>query len=415
MRLLLFFLVLNAPLFAQHELSGIVVDAADGKPLSFVHVFLKTDQQYGVITNERGEYRISLDSTQLNDQLVFSLMSYQTHFLRLRDLAADQMTYNLQMETAFLELAEIVVLSDLGLRAIVQKTMDNIPKIYGTKDYLLKAYSREYTINNGEYSQLIEAMLTIRDEPYNAPDREAKVWIDEFRLSDYLGNEDDLFQSRKAKQTALLNGYRSYTNAARYQQIHWVTSIPDSIVELTYQNRGEYLDGRDTLIRIGYEAVFKNSGIDGKILKELRQYFQGEVLINRSEYAMLRNTVGDIDRGHYSDVTYQKIGGKYFLQQLITDGSFRFDSLTNRKVYNKLLYVTDVITDPKAIKAYRKGTLLSTEALIEDIRTPYRPDFWEANPLLILLPAPEALEEGLSRIRSMEAQFRENARKVVKE
>jgi hypothetical protein len=118
-----------AGLTAQMPLQGMLTDAANGAPLAYAYVFLENDQQYGVISNERGEYQILLDSTQLKDRLVVSLMSYQTHYLRLADLEPEQTHYNLQLNTSFLELKEIVILSDLGLRAIVEKALANIPNI----------------------------------------------------------------------------------------------------------------------------------------------------------------------------------------------------------------------------------------------------------------------------------------------
>ncbi|MEO0734930.1 MAG: carboxypeptidase-like regulatory domain-containing protein, partial [Bacteroidota bacterium] len=192
---------LSGILPAQLTLTGIVVDEANGAPLPFVYVFLESDQDYGVITNERGEYQIRLTEEQRQGHLVFSLMSYQTHRFPLRDLAPEQTVYNLQMATSFLELEEIVVVSDKGLRRIVRETLDNIPNVYGHKDYLLKAYYRRYDIENGEYAQLIDAMVTVRDRPYLSPkyvthdltERSlpqgypVKAWADEFRLSDYNG------------------------------------------------------------------------------------------------------------------------------------------------------------------------------------------------------------------------------------
>jgi len=136
---------------------------ANGAPLSFVNVFLKSEQSVGVLTNERGEYTIKISEDQMKDELVFSLMSYQTHFERLADLGENQTYLNLQMSSSFVELQEIVVMSDLGLKQIVRRAIEAIPDNYGTDDYLLSAYFRQYDIDDGEYSQLVEAMVNIRD------------------------------------------------------------------------------------------------------------------------------------------------------------------------------------------------------------------------------------------------------------
>lgn len=427
-RFLLFFLFLSAILSAQdRNLQGTVIDAATGEPLSFVYVFLQSDQSYGVITNERGEYQISLREDQLTDQLTFSLMSYQPHSFPLQNLEPEQTYYNVQMSTSFLELAEVVVISDIGLRAIVRETLENIPSAYGADDYLLKAYYRRYDIDNGEYAQLIDAMLTIRDKRYlpmqekaadlrdSAPpiDNRSKAWVDEFRLSDYTGNGQERFQSRKAKQHALLAGYHGAVNSVRRHEIHWINSIM-GIDSMEFTNRGEYLEGQDTLIRIAY-SLFPTRKKDNARTSFFKALFSGELLINLSDKAILRNTLGDLDRGYYTDVRYQKHQGKYYLKQISKDGHFRYDSLRQKHQYNYLLYVTDVVTDRKAIKKYRKGNRINPELTVEDIRTPYRPAYWAKNEIIQKIPAPEALELGISRMRSLEEQFLDNARRIKRD
>ncbi|MFK8165485.1 MAG: carboxypeptidase-like regulatory domain-containing protein [Lewinella sp.] len=411
----LLLLLLSSLLPAQRSLQGMLTDASTGEPLSYTYVFLEKDQQQGVISNERGEYQITLDSTQMTGRLVFSLMSYQTHYLRLADLEPDQTHYNLQLSTSFLELQEIVILSDIGLRTIVESALANIPNIYGTKDYLLKGYFRKYDIDNQEYAQLVEAMVTIKDETYDDPERGVKAWIDEFRMSDYTGTGQERFQTRKNKQHALLGGYPNPMNGIRSHHLHWVTSITGGHDNLRFTNRGEYLEGKDTLIRIAYNWDLKAIGANAEQQARLSDYFTGEVLINRTENAILRNTQGNAGKGFFSDAVYQKVNGKYYLKQLSRGGKLRYDSLQQSHFYQSILYVTDVITEAKQKKAYRKGNRINDELTLEDVRTPYDPKFWAANPMMVKLPAPAALEIGLSRLRSLEEQFRGNARKVVKE
>ncbi|MEM9928348.1 MAG: carboxypeptidase-like regulatory domain-containing protein, partial [Bacteroidota bacterium] len=345
MRALLFLLLLTTTLSAQRTLQGILTDAATGEPLAYAYVFLEQDQQYGVISNERGEYQINLDSTQMNDRLVFSLMSYQPHYLRLADLEPEQSFYNLRMNTSFLELQEIVILSDRGLRNIVQEVLDNIPNRYGSDHHLLKAYFRKYDIENQEYTQLVEAMLTIKDGAYTDPKKSVKSWIDEFRMSDYQGYGRKRFQTRKQQQPALLNGYATFMNSARSHNLHWVTTaLKQGLEVLQFTNRGEYLEGQDTLIRIAYHWDIKANGGDAEQQARLKAYFSGEVLINRTKKVMLRNTVGNLDKGFYTDAAYQQVGSKYYLKQLVRGGTFRYDSLRHTHVYKQVLYVTDIMT-----------------------------------------------------------------------
>ncbi|MEM9528428.1 MAG: hypothetical protein AAGA31_17580, partial [Bacteroidota bacterium] len=269
---------------------------------------------------------------------------------------------------------------------------------------------------------------TIRDKPYlpmqekgndltpNAPptDNRFKAWVDEFRMSDYAGSSPERFQSRKAKQYALLAGYYGPTNSVRRHEIHWANAIV-GIDSMEFTNRGEYLEGQDTLIRIAYKFSPPKRERNARTTYIINTYFSGELLINLTDRAILRNTWGNLDIGFYSDVRYQKHQGKYYLKQISRDGYFRYDSLRQKNQYNYLLYVTDVITDRKPIKQYRKGNRINPELMVEEVRTSYRPAFWAKNEIIQKIPAPEALEMSISRMRSLKEQFLDNARRVKRD
>jgi hypothetical protein len=402
---------------AQRTLSGIVTDSGTGHPLSFVNVFLKSEQSVGVLTNERGEYTINLSEVQLKDELVFSLMSYQTHFERLTQLEEEQTTFNLRMSSSFVELREIVVLSDLGLKQLVRRAIEAIPRNYGSEDYLLEAYYRQYDIDDGEYAQLIEAMVLIRDKPYNKPDRTPKSWINQFRMSDYTGKAPEKFRTRNNSQHILRGGYNFYTNPARMQKIHWLAAWGEKneMQFMTFTQRGEYLDGRDTLVKIQYGVDLQTSGLDSTTARAFESFLTGEILINKTDLAFLRVTNGNPEDNWYEDAVYQKVNGKYYVKQLKHVSEFKYNDHTQTHFYNRVLFVTKVITDPKAIKRTRKRKLMDSGKKVHEVTVAYDPNFWERNEIMTSIPAPEAMETELSRIRTLREQFLDNARRVKRD
>ncbi len=406
-----------AHLPAQRTLTGIVTNSVNGAPLSFVNVFLKSEQSVGVLTNERGEYTIKISEDQMKDELVFSLMSYQTHFERLADLGENQTYLNLQMSSSFVELQEIVVMSDLGLKQIVRRAIEAIPDNYGTDDYLLSAYFRQYDIDDGEYSQLVEAMVNIRDKTYIDPDRATKSWINQFRMSDYTGNATKQFQTRNNSQFVLKGGYEGFTNPARMQKVHWLAAIGEKkeMEFMTFTQRGEYLDGKDTLIRIQYGVDFSTSKLDSNMARAFESFLTGELLINKTDLAFLRVTNGDPEKDWYQDAVYQKINGKYYVKQLQHVSQFSYNSHSQTHFSNKVLFVTDVITNPKTIRKTKKGKFLDKEKKVREVTMAYDPNFWDRNEIMSSVPAPEAMESELSRIRSLRQQFLENARRVKRD
>ena len=413
MRFLLLFILLPLSLTAQRTLSGTVIDAADGHPLSFVSVFLKSNQSRGVLTNERGQFSLKVSEEELKDQLVFSLLSYQTEEVMLQPLGTGDSIINQQLTTSFLELAEITVISDLGLRALIRKVISKIPDNYGADKYLLKGYSRKFSIDDGEYSQVIESMITLKDTRYEDPAKKPKAWIDQFRKSDYQGNaREDIRLSSNGRHT-LLSGYQSMIdNPARAHTIHWLGMLDGKLDNMTFANRGEYVSNGDTLVKIQYGLTRNKLGINDAQREAYASYLTGVVLINKSDFAMVRNTQGQLDKGWYRDIVYHKVNGKYYPKKISAEIQYNYNNRLQTSYQTSLLYITEVIPDPKAIKQAKKGKLLVFEGTLGSIKADYNPNFWANNEILQLLPAPEALQTGLEKIKALEEQYRENARRV---
>lgn len=413
MRSILLLLLLPLCLPAQRTLTGTVIDAADGSPLSFVSVFLKNNQSRGVLTNERGEYTLTVTEEELTDELLFSLLSYQTATVDLSQLPDGQTVINQQIATSFLELAEITVISDIGLRALVNRVIEKIPDNYGADKYLLRGYTRKFSIDDGEYSQVIESMISLRDTPYEDPDKKPKVWIDQFRMSDYQGDAREDMRLYNNGRHTLMAGYTSpLDNPARAHSIHWLGMIDGTLDRMTFANRGEYVSNGDTLIKIQYGLRSDNGELSEAQQQAYSSYLTGEVLINKSDYAMLRNTQGEIDKGWYRDVVYQKVNGKYYPKKISAEIQYEYNNQTQTSYQTSLLYVTEVITTTKAINQRKKGKPLILEGKIATLKADYDPKFWAGNEILQLLPAPDALQSGLERLNKLEDQFRGNARRV---
>lgn len=404
-------------MFGQRTLRGTIIDAATGDALSFVNVFLEKDQSYGVLTNERGEYEITISPDQLDDRLVFSLLSYKTSYADLQELKEGQTVLNLQLSTTFLKLGEITVVSDLGLRQLVRKVLAHIPQNYGSNNSLLRGYVRKYSIDDDAYSQVIEAMVDIRDRAYTDPKaaHTPKAWLAQYRTSDYQGDaREDMRIYNHGKQT-LLGGYLNpFSNAIRYHSIHWLELIDSSLNSMTFANRGEYVANGDTLVKLQY-SLSESADVGNANRNTYSSYFSGELLINRSDLAVIRNTQGSIDREWYRDAVYRKTNGKYYPEKISSHITYNYNSGTRKSFQASLLYVTEVITGKQAVRKANKGNkgkLLVLDGKISTVKANYDPAFWEGNQILKLLPAPEALATSLNQLRSLEEQYRDNARRV---
>lgn len=409
--ILLFFIIIN-PLKSQQQLSGLITDAFAGEPLAFCHIFLLNEQAHGVISNELGAYQIQLTEEQQKDTLAISLLGYKTQLIPLASLKGDVL--NLRMERSFFALQEIVVTSDLGLRNIINKAIERIPQNYGTTQYMLQGYYREYSISDTAHSFIMEGMINYQDEAYDQPKRRSKAWVTQLRASDNYRHPR--FRSNGPDDLNRQLRFYEFYNTVRQHQLHWLgTMLDNDKFALRLTNRGEYVEGKDTLIRIEYGLDLNVHRVDSLVYQEVSNFFEGEVLINKTDYAFLRNTVGSSQENYYLDLVYRKRGNKYFPHRMQHIHGFRHNAGAHYHATNTLLFFYDVLTDKQAIRQARKGKRLIYEVPIDPNKFVLDVNFWANNQIMQQVPVPKALAADLSRTKSLEQQYRDNARKVVED
>ncbi|MEO0731634.1 MAG: carboxypeptidase-like regulatory domain-containing protein, partial [Bacteroidota bacterium] len=255
MRYLLIICLFASNLHAQYVLEGYVLDQVSGEPIPYVNVVLKENQGLGVLTNEKGQYRLEVDSLQRHrGTLLFSMLSYETAERYLGEHPIDQHYLNIRLPPSFLELPEIVVLSDLALRGLVQRALDRIPENYGTDKYLLKAYARAYAVNDSAFASLSEAYLTYQDTRYGPGIERAKVWINQIRNRGGENGEPPKLHPFFDQQVFLSGPYTWLANSLRYGRLNYgYGSKKRPLSMLTFRQTGEYTRGPDTLVRLQYD------------------------------------------------------------------------------------------------------------------------------------------------------------------
>ena len=404
MRLTLLYLLLSCGLAAQYQIKGYVVDAVSGEPVPFASVFLEDNQQKGVLTNELGAFAITLDSLQrTRGTLVFTSIAYRNQFVRLADALPPATgpdapaRLNIRLETQFVDLPGVTVLSDLGLRAIMQRVMERIPENYGAEQYLLKAYHRSYFATNQGFAQLNEAYLTFQDEPYSDKpyrDRKTRTYVDQMRVKQ--GEEEVPRHIRKFfdQQQFMTIGYNWFGNPFYYRRIGEFIHRRDrsDLSHLTFRQTGEYLSGKDTLLRIRYE-IDSLWHAENTPPRTWRAPYLFDVVVNKSDFAVLEiSTILREGEPTAMYTAYQKVAGKYYPQRSSFSWSMDEDYYEFPRVFNTFLYFTEVVTDPREIKRYKKGRRLEGKEPMSALRIRYDPDFWRGEERLLQLPADETLQ-----------------------
>jgi hypothetical protein len=170
LRITVVFLLFTGTLIAQENgfIRGKLLDATTGEPLIFATVRIKGNS-IGVITNEDGGFRLPQEFRDKGDTIQISSMGYHKKEIPLIILSSTVIN-TIQLSPNIFKLEDVVVESNQKRKPsatqIVQYAITNIPENYSEDDFSLVGYYRDYQENKGEYVNLNEAIIEIRDKGF---------------------------------------------------------------------------------------------------------------------------------------------------------------------------------------------------------------------------------------------------------
>ncbi len=402
-------LILSWPLGGQsREIHGRILDSKDRSPVAFANVFFKANQNRGVISNERGQFRIKLGLEDDRDTLVITELGYESVYLAISDMNTD--TLQVLMEEDALPLPEVTVFSDEHLRSIVREALRRLPEQYGSAKTWLRAYYREYSITDSVYSEMMEAFVYIEDQEFTYPPKDSKIRLLEFRRS--LDRRDVPEEHTRNYTNGIYNIFGRFPYVLSRIYNLFKREKDDFLDHYRFFNNGEFLEGKDTLLTIGF--IFAHDPTAGKS-DAISPYRVSEMTIRKSDFGIVRLRQGNQQDASYNEISYRKVNGKYYPNRIQLVYSFSFDQGLRNYLNARSLHVLNVIPaeDRNSLKG-NKGRFLLTKYGLRDIRYSYNQGFWEENKMLVTIPAPAALQDDLAKRGKLQDQFLQTARGKVK-
>jgi hypothetical protein len=127
--------------FAQslHLVSGVVLDASTNKPLPAATIRVAGPSNRGTITNERGQFQLSLPSGE--SILIISYLGYRSDTVSASALENHDLRAVLQPEA--IKMSEVVITDEDPAYEIIRRAIESKPKWMGDlKTFQCEAYSR---------------------------------------------------------------------------------------------------------------------------------------------------------------------------------------------------------------------------------------------------------------------------------
>lgn len=400
--LLLIFTIGSPILCQQTAIEGMILDAETTEPIAFASIFLQRNNEIGTLSNELGEFSILIDTATLQDTLVVSYLGYKTTAVPF--LKQDSILV-ISLQKTLIELDEIVVISDIGLRKIISTCMESIAENYGSDNHTLEAYFRRYTTSYGIDSHMKEGFFTIADNDYHTKKdkykTDFKIWMHHYRESD--DTRGFKFLDDTPKTNYLFTQYKWY-NLMRNHALSWLDGSDKAVSNYSYSYMGSYVNGLDTIIRIKY-------ALTEKMQDKSSFLFTGEYLINTTDNAIVRVQMGQDREDFTFDLVYQKYQGKYYPERMLLILGLGGGEGANNHWLNSLLYFYKI---NKGKKERKKGKRVYPDTPIDAKSVVYDEDFWNTQSQKIALPSSGSLELAVKELKTLEEQYKANAKKVIK-
>lgn len=368
--------------------TGTVTDEETGDPIPFAAVATRYNQ--GGFANESGQYRIEFTPSEAVDSIYSSHVSYLQRGYSVRGLGPDrEHVINIQLRSSIIALDLVEVTISMDPVFLIKRALKNIPEAYGSREFVMNAYYREYSIEENEYSQFTEALVTIKDSYYHSPKSRSAIYLDKLKNTKYKGEIKETM--RHGDENPMYTLYEGYSNGARLHTLHWMTSGKvDFFKDFEFNRLGIYANRRDTIVRIGYEMVPERTGLSARTLQLFSGWTKGEILINISDMAFIEITRGNEKGSSFSQSTYHKIRGKYYPRTIQKTTGFSYG---RDKYYlnNQTLVFTDLINRPKAMQDALSGTRVPPKKQLGEVRIRAK-NTGEFDRGLVYLPLSKALE-----------------------
>ncbi|MEL7160167.1 MAG: carboxypeptidase-like regulatory domain-containing protein [Bacteroidota bacterium] len=381
-------------------LRGTVTDQDSGEPIPYVFLVLKNQQNHGAVSNELGKYELVLTDEHLLDTVVISHLGYHPYQIVLSEIEDQSAPLDIQLKSSVITLSTIEVNEDYDPITLIKRTLANIPNKYGTDRYVLKGYYREYSLNKDGYADFTEAMVAISDSRYLKKRQPATVFVDHLETTGYNGSLSTTL--RYGNENPIYTLYEKQSNSARVHNIHWMSADEvDFFHAFDFSRLGVYIGNNDTLVRIGYQINPERAGLSTRALSMLSGWTKGELVINKTDYAIMRNTRGDGDGDAFSEVVYRRILGYYYPYRIFSTRGFKH-GLNDLHLQTQMLIITDIANKPTAMRSYTRGTKVPRKKQLIELKH-VNTGTLDMNGIYLLdLPTEQALEvDRLRRERQL--------------
>ncbi|WP_209319910.1 carboxypeptidase-like regulatory domain-containing protein [Ancylomarina longa] len=362
------------PYLSYRKVNGNISDYHGNNGLSYASVGIK-GKHVGTISNQDGDFSITLSSNNIKDTLVVSFIGYKNYKIPVSEISNKPLTIKLKEDMVSLQ--EVIIRSNdplLLLKAAIRKFPINYPQ----KPTNITSFYRESVLKNNKYMIYLESVLDIYKNAYKGNTNLDRVKIFKSRKIYDISRLDTIsFRLKGGIQGCLMLDIVKYRPEFMKEEfMHLYQYHLDDIT--TYNNKSVYIIGfqpkPEVVIPLMKGRIFLETnslaivqaefGYEQNKLNAIKNRFIAKGNAKTKVKPLLVNYV----------VNYRKIDGKYYLNHTL--GNLKFKVKNKKRLFSKSfstsfeMATTDIDTLNVRKFKFREtitpSTILSTEDLIYD-------------------------------------------------
>ena len=392
------------PYISYRKLNGIVKDLNSKEALPYASIGIR-GKHVGTISNQDGEFSLSISSDNLNDTLIFSYVGYENKEIAVADLKENKI--EVELKEAFISLQEVIIRNNDPL-ALINAAVNNIHKNYPQKSTNLTSFYRESVMKNNKYMIYLESVLDIYKSSYSHQNALERVKV---------------FKSRKIYDVTRLDtiSFRLKGGIQGCLQLDIVKNTPEFLNEeythlydyrlvdiSTYNNRSVYIiefkprpklneplmEGRLFIETNNLAIIRAEFGYEKYRMNELKDRF----IVKGSSKTKAKPTMVNYV------VSYRDINGKYYLNHAL--GNLKFKVKNKKKLFSNYFstsfeMATTNIKSENVVRFKYKESIQPT-TIFSNHRTTYDPNFWGKSNFI---KPEESIQDALKRINNSMQQI----------
>ena len=362
------------------KISGILYDRITDEPVIYASVSINYTT-IGTITNQNGEFQLTIPDSLQNSTVKFSHVGYQNQEIEA-SLLRDQHV-RISLDPKIISLQEIVI-RVVNPMDVLQKMKEHAENNYSTKPVYMTTFYREGTEYKNRNIDLTESVIQIYKTGYKSNAMNDQTKLIKMRRIVNRQIEDTLFTKMKSGVYSCLTldlmkelpDFLNFENGTPYQYTHTDINVIDnrrvnviSFEQLPHdqepQFRGQlYIDAESyALVEARFELNPKY--IDKATSRFIERLAPGiKMTLQEVKYIVSYRPADD---------------GKYYINHVRGDLKFKVRK-KNRWLSAPLHLWFEMVnckTDTENVKGFSRRDRLSPHKILSDTKYRYDKNFWE--------------------------------------